>query len=348
MFEHKWVVLIAMLTSALVLSGCASSREPKQLMGNTNWLTVCDDDDDCGDDLACKCGICTRECEDASDCAELDGVCDSSSDALVAACGGARTASLCLPECSDDGDCGDDQQCVDARCLPSETVMSSMPDGGNGSICGVREAFVTQNLAPDSQCIIEASEAATVLPSGLYDIASANYAGSTRPCPGSYRVALLVNSCLTGADNILQIHSAEVRLKLREGGTNDPTIRFDRNGNVLPNPFRVDSNSSIFPVSEAEQPSSSVAFVEAIPNAYAEQLDDFTGQQLLAEITMFGTTTGDRDIELPTFVYPIDICDSCLMACQSSFPGLSSEEIHGDSCPDNAAADGRICVDPDC
>jgi len=104
----------------------------------------------------------------------------------------------------------------------------------------------------------------------------------------------------------------------------------------------------LFPAEGAEL-STAVAFVEAIPAAYAEQLGDFADQQIFAKVSFYGTTTGEKDYDVPPFQYPITLCDGCLVACRSSFPDSSSQaEIYGSDCPDDAAADGRICFDPDC
>ena len=44
----KTVVALAVIA---VITSCASSESPSSVMGNTNWLTSCDEDDDCDDDV---------------------------------------------------------------------------------------------------------------------------------------------------------------------------------------------------------------------------------------------------------------------------------------------------------
>jgi hypothetical protein len=110
---------MVVLIGTLALSACASSQEPEGLMGNTNWLKQCNADDDCSDELSCRCGVCTRECQSSSDCEGLaDAVCDSDSTALSMVCGSVAP-SLCLPECSGGGSCGSGYECIDSRCLPA-------------------------------------------------------------------------------------------------------------------------------------------------------------------------------------------------------------------------------------
>jgi hypothetical protein len=218
------------------------------------------------------------------------------------------------------------------------------PEGPSG--------FVTFNLAPDSSCSYSPNASSNMFyPSGLFDISE----GAEGGCDTPYRVHLLVNSYLKpNADpmlgraepNILQLHSAKVELTTLDGtrlgfGDEDP----------LPNPFLVTTNNSLFPAAGAT-PSAGVAAVEVIPTAYAPYLFDFKGQEILAEIQIQGTTTGDVDIEFKPFSYPIEICDGCLTICSSKLldPALKldREAIAMDRCDDNSGVDGRICWDPDC
>ncbi|HET6332528.1 MAG TPA: hypothetical protein VFG30_04915, partial [Polyangiales bacterium] len=127
-------------------------------------------------------------------------------------------------------------------------------------------------------------------------------------------------------------------------------IAFDRfEDALLPNPFLVVGNSTIFPMRD-DAPSSGVITIEAIPAAYAEQLDALDGMQVHAEIRVYGRTVGGSDVDLNPFLYPINICDGCLTLCAAAIPPEASlEEIYGEgTCRDNAGADGRVCVDASC
>jgi hypothetical protein len=226
-------------------------------------------------------------------------------------------------------------------------------------------AFVTFNVAPDGNCLVSAT-GGTVLfyPIGKYDVApGAIRIGQsdtrTNNCNSPYVLNLLVNSYLRpNADvmlgraepNILQVHSAEVQLMTLER----QRIDFNRGGQNLPNPFRVTTNNSL-PPSMGTQPSQGIAAVEVIPTAYAAQLDNFgaDGIQILAEIQIFGTTTGDVDIEVRPFVYPIELCYGCMQVCFQDITAVfgsaaTMDDIYGNECADNAGADGRVCIDRGC
>ncbi len=88
----------------------------------TNWLSACRTEADCGADLECHCGACTRACDDADTaCAGLDGAaCVPASEAgPVALCDGRTTlaAGLCLLRCPE-GDCPAGTACVAGVCAP--------------------------------------------------------------------------------------------------------------------------------------------------------------------------------------------------------------------------------------
>lgn len=87
----------------------------------TNWLRACRTDEDCGADLECQCGACTRACDDDDPCAGLDGAAcvPASAAGPVALCDG-RTppaAGLCLRRCAE-GECPAGTACVAGVCAP--------------------------------------------------------------------------------------------------------------------------------------------------------------------------------------------------------------------------------------
>jgi glucuronoarabinoxylan endo-1,4-beta-xylanase len=98
---------------------CTPTAGPKTGT-QTNWLTVCQSDADCGD-LRCLCGACTWSCGDATNCDGLTGAsCVHADDeGAVALCGGSRPASygLCLLPCSR-ADCPEGTSCVAGVCSP--------------------------------------------------------------------------------------------------------------------------------------------------------------------------------------------------------------------------------------
>ena len=232
--------------------------------------------------------------------------------------------------------------------LAAVSLSACAPEGPSG--------FVTFNIVPTSDCVYSAEGGTDKFYAiGLYDI-SPGFTGAEN-CANPYVVNLLVNSFLRpNADpmlgraepNILQLHSAEVKLM----DARRRTIAFTREEEALPNPFLVTTNNSLPPAS-GSQPSTGVAAVEVIPVDYAAQLNSpmFVGAQIMAEIQIFGTTTGDVDVEFKPFTYPIEICDGCLTFCQNADIRdrmLDEEDFIGEECADNSGQDGRVCIDPGC
>jgi hypothetical protein len=111
----------------------------------------------------------------------------------------------------------------------------------------------------------------------------------------------------------------------------------------------VKSNITL-PPTTGRDPTKGEVPIEAIPVGYAAQLTKYVNKQIIAEVKIFGTTLGDVDIDFATFSFPIHICQGCLTRCREADfdPGDSKSDIYGDNCDDNAGADGRLCVDPDC
>jgi hypothetical protein len=216
-------------------------------------------------------------------------------------------------------------------------------------------AFVTFNLVPSSTCEITPQTTGNKFyPIGRYDVSPGKNAGGAPNCAHPYVVNLLVNSFLRpngditlgrAEPDVLQLHSAEVLLT----DINHATIKFERVTPPLPNPFMVNTGNSLFPAMGGT-PSVGVASVEAIPKAYAAQLDKFVDGQILARIQIFGTTTGDVDVNFKPFVYPIEICDQCLTYCAGQLVknNITRMDFVKDRCDDNSGSDDRVCIDPDC
>jgi hypothetical protein len=334
---------MVVLIGTLALSACASSQEPEGLMGNTNWLSKCNTDDDCSDNLSCVCGTCTRECEVASDCDGLEAA-ECRAGSLLArgtACETPSVPNVCLATCENDETCGSGYECVASSCLPITDARDSPSGVELGSeACGPTGVYASVNVQPDGECVFS-TQGDSELAIGLYDI-STGFNGDTNNCDDPYRLNMLVHSCLSGASDTLQIHSAEVRLT----DIDRNTILFDRGEPSLANPFLVTTTGVVGPMEDGV-PSRAIAVIEAIPKAYTQQLDGFADLRILAEIQIFGTTVGDADIDLRKLTYTIDICDGCLTIDGCSLPAeISLDEVYGEGvCSDNAGADGRVCID---
>jgi hypothetical protein len=217
-------------------------------------------------------------------------------------------------------------------------------------------AFVVGNIKLGADCsTTDAAEAFWA--SGLYDVSP----GAEGACDVPYRMALQVYSFLRqnndsdlgrAEPNFLRVHSAEVKLM----NLQRQPLLFDAEDAPLPNPFLVTTGGIIPPSAASGDPAPGVAFVEVIPVAYAAYLSEFVNDQILAELQLFGTTTGDTDIDFQPFTYPIDICDGCREVCASRLAPAPTapegaptrEDLADGECDSNSGSDASYCVDPDC
>lgn len=61
---HTWYTTALLL---FVAAGCGA-RSTDATDTKTNWLSHCDEDDDCNAGLSCLCGVCSETCDEAGDC----------------------------------------------------------------------------------------------------------------------------------------------------------------------------------------------------------------------------------------------------------------------------------------
>ncbi len=98
--------------------------------------------------------------------------------------------------------------------------------------------------------------------------------------------------------NIAQFERAEVQLMTPDGAIILETFSVPVGGTITPG--------------DGTDPGRGVVFVELIPAAAVDRLPNPNQvPQIVAEVQLFGVTTGDVEIETGVFRYPIDLCDGC-------------------------------------
>ena len=95
---------------------------------NTNWISICTDDDDCSNGYSCLCGVCTSGCElEADDCQAAGAQCTEL--AAVGCKSRDDYENACLPTCAEDEDCdsfGDNLACEAGVCI-ADTGLDEPP-----------------------------------------------------------------------------------------------------------------------------------------------------------------------------------------------------------------------------
>jgi hypothetical protein len=113
---------------ALCFSSCRGAESPTG--GETHFLTTCHDSAQCGDDLSCVCGVCTRACTDDEQCAEL-AVSECVTPLDPASCT-EGPAAHCDATCSRDADCraiSASHRCILNVCRSGPTIPNDCTTG---------------------------------------------------------------------------------------------------------------------------------------------------------------------------------------------------------------------------
>ncbi len=194
--------------------------------------------------------------------------------------------------------------------------------------CGAEDLSIRGNLDADDDCAFSADEG-RILSESTYDIAEDAGSGS-EACLEPYLAHLLVDN--PNSDTV-NVESAEVTLMTLQR----QIIFFDRQAQILPNPFLASVASSI-------DGSRGVVSFELVPQAYSRQLDSFVDQQLIARIKLFGAVDGS-ELESNDFSLPLSICDGCRTACLDDNQ-LDERDTRCSSL--SLGADRLFCLDPGC
>lgn len=133
-------LLMFVCASTLHLACSSSDSEVASTDTNTNWLKLCDEDADCGDELSCLCGVCSTTCSESAQCLENW----SGSECRVPdedACGQSPPVGLCTePDTELPGSSSSSSSASDAS--PDASPGSDTPgnvtpaDGGGMSVPG--------------------------------------------------------------------------------------------------------------------------------------------------------------------------------------------------------------------
>jgi hypothetical protein len=224
--------------------------------------------------------------------------------------------------------------CIDGHASVADTDSAAQC---TPAICGgPKWTAVVSNAALDAECEYQRATALS-LPVGKFDVATS--AGDKRGCEHAYVAHLVFSSNVQSYQTeIISFYGGfEVSLLSPDG----ETIAF---GPGLPNPFTTPPVMVPWETPARGAPSLGFADVTLIPATYRDGLKRFAGGQVIASFSM-PTANAKHEPSDQNFSYPIDICDGCMTACASRQPAAMTKSK---TCQDNAGADGRICIDPDC
>lgn len=321
----------------LVLAACGGESHAPGFGGETNWLRTCGNSAACGEG-DCVCGVCSAACTKDGDCADGQR-CQGQSSALYAqACGvDMQVHGLCAPACKHDSDCAADQACNDGTCAP--LALGFERDGGTGAD-GARQLIADAHLGLAQDCTPDL-EHPIGSGAGVFDIAG-NGNGVEDFCRKPYMLTLRVQNL---ASESVLVTKAEVLLL----SIDDKVLVFGDNAGRLPNPFALSVTGSV-PAADDSKSALGAIVVEALPVSYAPFLTQFANKEMAVRVKLSGETLSGAPVHSNAFEYRVTICDGCMDVCQGELDAakMTREDAIGDACDDNAGADGRLCIDPDC
>lgn len=180
----RYVAALAIVSG---LAGCVSSSASEGAGGtdsNTHWLDRCDADAECGSELECLCGVCSRPCASDSGCSELavNAVC------VTAACEGqpAHGDGICSRACDEDEACGAGAKCESGECRPR--IEQEVPEAGVSSVEPTQSSNDETTAPLESEPTTSASEAPDASPSGSGGDCESSAAGCPEPFVGADRL----------------------------------------------------------------------------------------------------------------------------------------------------------------
>lgn len=140
-------------------------------------IKACDADAECGSELACLCGACTKTCRSDASCGDAapGAKCIAAGDPAVEAICGTRLKepAVCVAACKRDGDCesqADGLRCQAGLCVPVAAPTCDPEEKCAGFHCiADHVAHAKCDAQGNVQCSCVAVEPQTCIPNGTYD-----------------------------------------------------------------------------------------------------------------------------------------------------------------------------------
>lgn len=134
--------------------------------------------------------------------------------------------------------------------------------------------------------------------------------------------------------NLVKLERAEVQVMTADGAEIIPRFSDSITGTVLPG--------------KADEPGKTVVLIDIIPaqEQVLAAIDRFIDQKIVANIKVFGTTSGDVDVESAEFQFPIVICDTCFTVLVNSCVFTDTEIQRAEEaggCQSGNGYDGDLC-----
>jgi len=325
----RWVSVLSLVLWAVC---CQGTTIDSSTDGETHFLRVCTPENDaCGPNLACTCGVCSSPCTGALDCSGLHRAaeCVSTVERLSGSCGDPQAQAICDVPCVTDRDCGpvaSGLECLSGFCRASAALEPSGAAGANGApeACSMGEVSGDQVLVLGDVFVAQTHAIVTELEALAQEAgalgSSEHYRDYSSPNQNSLSIegALLANRYAAARDE------AEVKVVVMNGGGTDALARSCGVGSPTPDcPFVLEV------VAGANQLLSQMAS-DGVEDVVWFYYPNPTDPQLLAELDVLRPLLQDACAQSPVACHWLEL--------QPTFEGHFSEYMQSDFVPTTEGA----------
>lgn len=191
--------------------------------------------------------------------------------------------------------------------LLSTTLLGVAGAGMATSGCADNESslFIAGVMLPEDDCVFEPDESATLLFSGIMDVAVAR----------TYAMPLLIGNQLIARGDAEKLRTETARIVIRGAVVTVLAVA----GNTVLDSFTTNASGFVHP-SSGENPGYGVSLVNAIPQRLNLALAAGETRELNIAVNVFGDTLGGDEVESSTFTFPVFACNGCLLDCSTANP----------------------------
>ena len=132
-----------------------------------------------------------------------------------------------------------------------------------------------------------------------------------------YTAALVVGNQITERGSREQLRTETSRISLKGAEVRLETLK----GELLVSPFSSTATGFIDAASGTD-PAISVMYASLIPPSVSPSLPAGT---IVAKVRVFGDTLGGQDVESSELLFPIEVCDGCLVSYPASARDLTAD-----------------------
>lgn len=190
-----------------------------------------------------------------------------------------------------------------ALLLAGTTLLATASCADNDSTLFIKGAM----LSTGDDCVFEAEGDATLILSGVMDVAYAS----------TYTLPLLVGNQLIARGDSDKLRTETARVVIRGAVVNV----LSADGSATRASFSTNAGGFVDPAAGSD-PGWGISFVNAVSTSLAAELRDslepYTSEELNISVYVYGDTLGGDEVESSTLTFPLYVCNGCLVDCSTA------------------------------